>query len=126
MLKILFLFINAFISSFGNVQENITPTYVGNMGIFISGDTASFFIDGLHKEYGGHFSQELFDDYLKVNPTALLFASNQIIEKISASKNRMFTISIKKHFNPKTVIATHVSPKIEQKERYLETYFFLI
>ncbi len=95
------------------------------MGVYLSDETASVLIDGLHTEYGedylfptgelvskintqlkpnailfthyhgDHFSKSLTAQYLKINKKAMLFGSGQITKSFSQFKDRTITIHTK-------------------------------
>ncbi|NAS32860.1 hypothetical protein GTQ40_17915 [Flavobacteriaceae bacterium R38] len=50
-----------------NAQQDVTVTYTGNMGVLITHNNTSVWIDGLHKKYG--------DDYL--------FPPQELVEKLT-------------------------------------------
>lgn len=125
MLKKLLLLVLVNISILGVSQENITLTYTGNMGVYLSDGGSSVLIDGLHTKYGDdylfptkklinrihselqpnvilfthrhgdHFSIQLSKDYLVSNKKASLFGAHQITKNFNDFKNRMFTITTK-------------------------------
>ncbi len=120
------LVITTFLFSVSGIsQENISITYVGNMGVHIVHKNSSVLIDGLHTKYGDdylfptkdlvhkintvlkpdailfthhhgdHFSAQLSENYLKSNKKAVLFGADQITKNFSNYKERVYTISTK-------------------------------
>ncbi|MBQ0732704.1 MBL fold metallo-hydrolase [Aquimarina celericrescens] len=125
MLKILFLLTTVVLSFFYRAQENISITYTGNMGVYISGSQFSVLIDGLHTKYGDdylfptdslvnkittqlrpdailfthyhgdHYNSELSEKYLKTNHKSVLFGPEQVTKSIGNLKNNIYTIGTK-------------------------------
>ncbi len=125
MLKILLFFTMITLNFFGFSQDNISLSYIGNMGVYISSNQFSILIDGLHTRYGedylfpdqklihkintllkpdalvfthqhgDHFNEQLSRDFLTRNKESILFGPKQITNKLSEFSDRLFTISTK-------------------------------
>ncbi|AXT60268.1 MBL fold metallo-hydrolase [Aquimarina sp. AD10] len=123
MPKFFLLFATIFSCFFSRAQENISITYTGNMGVYITDKQSSVLIDGLHTRYGDdylfptaklvneintqlqpdvilfthyhgdHFSVELAKEYLKKNKETHVFGANQITKHFSSNSNQIHTIA---------------------------------
>lgn len=131
MSKLLFLLVTSVLSFFSGTQEDISITYTGNMGVYISNDEFSVLIDGLHTKYGDdylfptdklvnkittqlkpnailfthyhgdHFSTKLSETFLKLNPKSVLFGSSQVTKNIEVLKDQIYTIDTKNYTKQK-------------------------
>ncbi|MEW7291457.1 MBL fold metallo-hydrolase [Aquimarina sp. 2304DJ70-9] len=125
MIKTLLFLTTITLSFLGFSQENISLTYVGNMGVYISNDQSSFLIDGLHLQYGedylfpdeklvhkiktvlkpdailfthyhgDHFSKELSINHLQLNKETILFGASQVTSGFEKFNDRVITIATK-------------------------------